>query len=178
MADIEVRALLADLKERAGNLKPALKEIGEIGLESVQRNFEVGGRPQKWAKLSPVTIRQREKLKKWPGKILQRTGAAGLVGSINYRVGDDQVGIGAKKAYATTMHYGAKKGEFGTVTASVPSHKRRVPGKRKKAIVKAHTRKMSVPWGDIPGRPFLLLQDEDMGGIKETIRKHIMAASR
>ncbi len=47
------------MSERAGDLSGAMKVIAETIVASVQRNFEVGGRPAKWALLKPSTLKKR-----------------------------------------------------------------------------------------------------------------------
>jgi len=172
----QVSQLLAQLQHKCANPQPVLHEIGEILLFSVQRNFDVGGRPA-WPKLAKSTIAQRVKAKKWPGKILQRSGAYGLLGSVNKRVGKDFVAIGTNKVYAATHQFGAKKGQFGKLTVHVKSYTKKIskPGKKKKSTVtvKAHSKQMLCPWGNIPARPFLAVQDEDLADINETIGNYL-----
>jgi phage virion morphogenesis protein len=44
------------LKGAIADMSPLMKVVGEIANTSIQRNFEVGGRPTKWVPLSKVTI--------------------------------------------------------------------------------------------------------------------------
>ena len=39
------------IAQRAGDLSPALEQIGAMLVESVRRNFDEGGRPEKWEPL-------------------------------------------------------------------------------------------------------------------------------
>lgn len=48
------------------------------------------------------------------------------------------------------------------------------PIKPKKVTVKAHIRKISLPWGDIPARPFMMIQDDDWTEIKETLAEFLL----
>ena len=75
--DLGAEKRVTEMLQRVKNLRPALKIIGEIGLTSIQRNFEVGGRPKKWKPLAPSTIKQRRRQGKWPGQILVRRGMSG-----------------------------------------------------------------------------------------------------
>lgn len=155
--DRAVRELLAGLQAKLNRMQPAMSVIGEIALESIQRNFEVGGRPDKWAPLSEGTKARRAANKKWPGQILVVTGA---LKSIVYQATEDGVTLSAHKKGAAVMHFGAKRGEFGSVTATVGAHVRKLAsGKTSK--VRAHTRRQVMPWGDIPARPFMVIQEED-----------------
>lgn len=188
MADFEIeikdsgiQEMLAMIEQRVHNLKPAMGLIGEIALGSIQENFEKGGRPS-WEPLSQTTINIRKRINKWPGRILVRSGVAGgLLGGISYRPGDNDVTLSANKPYATTHHFGAKKGSFGTVAATIKEHIRKInqafgkPIEPRDVKVKAHTRKMTLPWGDIPARPFMMVQDEDWTEIKETLAEYLMS---
>ena len=157
--DREVKTLLGVIRRRTGNLRPAMKLIGEVAHDSILKNFREGGRP-KWAELSKVTKAMRKKEGKWPGQILMRSGAAGgLSGSIHPQVRGNQVILTARKKYAALQHFGAKKGQFGTRTVSVGAfYRKSKTGKRQR--VSAHTRRMKIPWGDIPARPFMVLHKE------------------
>ena len=109
--DLGAERRVAEMLARVSNLRPVMGIIGEIGLTSIQRNFEVGGRPKKWKPLAPSTIRPRRRQGKWPGQILVRRGVSGgLLGSISYRVFAKRVVWSAKKIYAAIQHFGGKAG--------------------------------------------------------------------
>jgi phage virion morphogenesis protein len=168
--DKEIRETLNLLGRRARNLKPAFSLIGEIVRTSIVRNFEKSGRPREWKGHSETTEKRRGK----GAKILQDQGAAGgLSGSIKWKASADKVKIGTNKVYGAVHQYGAKKGSFGIVAVNIQSHLRKaVSGKSYK--VKAHTRKVSLPWGDIPARPFLMVQDEDWTEILAALNDYLM----
>jgi phage gpG-like protein len=101
--------------------------------------------------------------------------------SIGRKVDGNTVYVGTNATYASVHHFGAKKGSFGTFVHMVKSHQRQVTqafGKQLKfpvwANVHAHAREVSLPWGDIPARPFMLLQDEDVDDIKGLLETWIM----
>ena len=52
-------AVLDAIRNNGKKLEPAFKASGLIAMESVNRNFIEGGRPEKWKSLAPITIRQR-----------------------------------------------------------------------------------------------------------------------
>lgn len=109
--DSELKNIIKKVRAKFSNLQPAMSIVGEILLTSIQRNFEVGGRPQKWTPLKKATIKQRTAQKKWPGQILIRTGVSGgLLGSISYRAAADHVTLSANKKYAAIHHFGGKAG--------------------------------------------------------------------
>ena len=163
--DREVKKLLCRIQKNLGDLTPAMKIIGSTVRTSIIRNFEKSGRPSKWAKHSKQTEDRRGK----GAKILMAQGfAGGLAGSINYQADKDSVEIGTNKIYGAVHQFGAKKGSFGTVAANIKAHL------RKGVKVKAHTRKMNLPWGDIPAREFLMVQDEDWTEITAELNDYII----
>ncbi len=162
--DREVKELVGRIQKNLGDLTPAMKIIGSTIRTSIVRNFEKSGRPGKWDKHSETTEKRRGK----GAKILMARGlAGGLAASINYKAGKKSVTIGTNKVYGAVHQFGAKKGSFGMVTANIKAHL------RKGTKVKAHTRKMKLPWGDIPARPFLMIQNEDWTEIRAALNDFI-----
>ncbi|MDH2525261.1 phage virion morphogenesis protein [Acinetobacter baumannii] len=82
-----------------------------------------------WAGLSLVTIARRKS-----GKILFVSGQ--LRRSITTRVSDNEVEIGTNDPKAPTQHFGAKQGQYGKSSRNGP-----------------------LPWGNIPARPFLPMDE-------------------
>ena len=159
--DQGVRKRLERIQERFDDLRPGLKIVGEIVQGSILQNFEVGGRPRKWKRLSDITIKERTEQKKWPGQILVRSGR--MKSSIDYQVQPDELVVFATDKRTAVHQFGAKKGSFGEVRVWVRPHKR---GERS---VKGHYRTMRLPWGDIPARPFMMVQAEDWRDISERL---------
>jgi phage virion morphogenesis protein len=167
--DSELQKDLRGILGRFNDLRPAMKIIGSIVRASVDKNFEAEGRPRKWAPLAESTKKRRKDT-----PLLQVQGHhGGLRGSINYQSFDDRVVVGTNKVYAAVHQFGAQKGSFGTVLAQVPAHERKLPS-GKMVEVKAHTRKITAPWGDIPARPFLMVQDEDWVEIKHELSDYLL----
>jgi len=112
--DQGVRRLLRRFADKVKKPGPALAEIGETGMSAIDDVFDSEGGGS-WPDLKESTKRQRLKVGKWPGKMLQRSGAAGgLLGSINYKKvskGADgpKVIWGTNKVYARVHHFGYKK---------------------------------------------------------------------
>lgn len=163
--DRRVRRLLEKISTRIRNTKPVMGVIGEIVQTSIQRNFEVGGRPTKWPALSKHTIARRTAQGKWPGQILV---VQGRLRGIVYQAYRDRVKVSANQPQAAVQHFGAKKGSFGTVAARVGAHIRRLKS-GKEVSVKAHTKTSKMPWGDIPSRKFMLVQDEDWNEMADAL---------
>ena len=115
--DSAVRRMIEGLLKRLSNMAPAMRVIGEIVHESIQTNFEEGGRPKKWEELKSATIKQREKRGHWPGRILVESGVSGgLMGSITYKPYPKKVVMLANKKYAAIHHFGGKAGRGRQVT--------------------------------------------------------------
>jgi len=168
IAKVQDAVLTAMLKRTLGRLTdktPVNKIIGSIVRTSVIRNFEKSGRPTKWKKHSKTTEAKRGK----GAKILMVQGmGSGLAGSVHYKAGPDRVTVGTDKKHGATHQFGAKKGSFGTVVANIKAHM------RKGVPVRAHTRRMVLPWGDIPARPFLEVQTEDWIEIKAALAEYLI----
>jgi phage gpG-like protein len=172
--------LLANLKAKIEDITPLNAEISEVLISSVHENFLVGGRYSRvgsfnggntsWQDLSDVTKKAREKIKKWPGQLLRVSGR--LFNSIVTKVTKDSAQVGTNLEYARTHQYGAKRGSLGTKTVTVKSHTKTINGK--KVTVKSHQKRQQIPWGDIPARPFLVVQEEDLSQIGDMIMNRIM----
>lgn len=170
----ELQKVCVKIVERGANKKDALRTIGAIARESIRYNFRAGGRPNKWVASKRVTAKR--------GQTLRKSGR--LMNSITSTIAGDRVIVGTNVIYAAVQNYGAKKFSFGTVLAKIPAHSRKNPardikdGRKKMAggvsFVRAHTRTMKLPWGDIPARPFMVLQQEDILSMEIAIAKQII----
>lgn len=103
----QVSQMLLRLRSKVENLRPVMAEIGEIVVESVQRNFEEHRSPddRSWAKLSNQYAVWKSEIK---GRniddilILNRI----LMGSIHWSAGSHEVRIGTNVDYAATHQFG------------------------------------------------------------------------
>lgn len=105
--DIEDRAVVAaltTLRAAARDLKPAMRDISVAFSSESKRQFakEVGPDNTPWARLRPVTVRQRKREGKWPGKKLRRSGQ--LAASVTPGANEQSAWIGSNKPYAA-MHF-------------------------------------------------------------------------
>ncbi|MBU0945516.1 MAG: phage virion morphogenesis protein [Proteobacteria bacterium] len=169
--DARLQEILARSIERCENKQQALKAVGAIVRESIRTNFREGGRPEKW---QPSRRSSAESI---PGRrigTLRDTNR--LMNSFTIRADQNSVVVGTNVEYAATHQYGARKFSFGTVVAKVPAHYRTFKGKFK-IQVKAHSRKMKLPWGDIPARPFMHIQTDDIRDIEEILAAHIIGGT-
>ena len=161
----EVSAMLEGAADRIGD-QLFLSKAGSIVQASVKRNFARGGRPVPW-----------KPLKHRKGRPLRDTGR--LMNSITKKISGDAVYVGTNVIYAATHQFGAKKGRYGNISVLVPAHRRKIKsgnvrGKKSGVtFVKSHKRKMAIPWGDVPARPFLMIQDEDIIKIQRVEAQYI-----
>ena len=106
--DAELQEVLGKLILKTQNLRPLMKNISGIMLDSVEENFEKEGRPDKWQELAKSTIKQRKKKGYWPGRILQVRGE--LASSITSYYDSDSAIVGTNKAYAAIHQFGGDAG--------------------------------------------------------------------
>ncbi len=144
---VDTRALeklFKQLAARTSNTRPAMLAIAQTLQESIEKNFNVGGRP-KWQPLSKSRINQRSKVHSrgegkptkatWPGQVLVDLGL--LEDSISSRATNDTAIVGANRDYAAAMQLG-------------------------------------VPAKNIPARPFLAIQPEDIKEAEAILLRHLL----
>jgi phage gpG-like protein len=158
--DGAIRAWMAKLQESGSNLRPALTNIGEAVRTSVYLRFRSGGPAPSgapWAPLSAVTLAMRRKGKGTGGsKPLWSTGR--LANSIHAVVDSNSVTVGTDVKYAAMQHFGARQGQFGRYS-QIGRVRKYGLGTFKGS---AGTQKgFPIPWGNVPGRPFLGISQED-----------------
>ena len=102
--DSRVRAMLKRLARRMTDMRPVMAEIGEIVVESIQRNFDEqrspGGAP--WKPLTQETLKR----KRHPDRILYETGT--LFRSIHPEPRSRSVSIGTNVIYGAVHQFGYK----------------------------------------------------------------------
>lgn len=96
-------AMLRKIAQKSHDTRPAMVEIAEMMLFSVEENFEQEGRP-KWEDLKESTKRARARRGTWPGKILQESRQ--LLGSLTRRATATEAIVGSNKEYAATQFLG------------------------------------------------------------------------
>lgn len=159
----DVQRALKDLAGRLGDLRPALKAIGEDLQESTKRRFETSTAPDgtPWEPNSPVTIaRQVHSVKGTrtkDGQLLTKKGAA--------RWDSKKPLIGETKALSEQIHW-ALQGQSAVVVFSSMEYA---------AMQQFGGTRAEFPhlWGDIPARPFFGLSDKDQALIERTLREHL-----
>lgn len=153
--DEAVQAEIKRLSARIGSPRPILGAIGEILIDSTTKRFARGVGPdgKKWKRNAPSTIsrylaafgnsRRRQGTKRpLIGESLS------LSTTISSSVSGRTLSVGSPMIYASTQHFGASRGAFG-------SNRRGSP----------------IPWGDIPARPFLGISAEDREDILDSLRE-------
>ena len=105
----EVLTRLQELASRGENLRPLMKNIAGIMATATEDNFKDEGRPDKWIDLSETTKKQRQKIGKYPGQILQVSGQ--LASSVSTAYDDNSAVIGSNLAYAAIHQLGGQTGK-------------------------------------------------------------------
>ena len=105
----EVLTRLQELASRGENLRPLMKNIAGIMSTATEDNFKDEGRPEKWVDLSETTKKQRQKIGKYPGQILQVSGQ--LASSVSTAYDDNSAVIGSNLAYAAIHQLGGQAGK-------------------------------------------------------------------
>lgn len=164
---------LQALQAKAGNLGPALREIGEDLQDSTLKRFETSTGPdgQPWEANTQATLDaylrklggaydkagNRTGTKKGWGEGGAKAGKAlgakrPLIGesralstTIDYRVSGNTLEVGSPMEYAAMQQFGGTKGEFPNL------------------------------WGDIPARPFLGVSEQDEGKILDVLQRYFSA---
>jgi len=149
--DKQVLAALNGAAKRCADIGPLLEEIGEIVKLSVKRNFEDGGRPDKW-KVSKRAAAQG-------GITLSDTGR--LRNSITSLASGRVVEIGTNVKYAPFHQFGTK----GYIIRPKNKKALNIPG--------IGLRKWARHPG-LPARPFLMVQEADKVVILETIGSYVL----
>lgn len=147
----EVSDFFKQISNKISDLTPIMNIAGETIQSSVVENFRAGGRPDKWQESKRALLQD--------GQTLVDT--ARLRTSINYKASRNKVAIGTNVVYAAIHQFGSQQ------TQNVKQHKRKKKGGGT-TTVKPFTRKMNMP-----KRPFLLVQDEDITEIQEATIEYL-----
>jgi len=116
--DADVISGLQRLRDKVGNIRPALAEIGEVMTESTKHRFETTTGPDGglWTANSPVTLDNKSGSKPLTGE----TGT--LMQSIHSQLdGEFAVEIGSNKDQAAMMQFGGTKEQFPHLWGDIPA---------------------------------------------------------
>ena len=111
---------MQELASRGENLRPLMKNIAGIMATATEDNFKDEGRPDKWIDLSETTKKQRQKIGKYPGQILQVSGQ--LASSVSTAYDGNSAVIGSNLAYAAIHQLGGQAGKNKKTTISARSY--------------------------------------------------------
>lgn len=160
---------LKNLESKAKDMTPAMKKISASMATKIRMCFKNEKNPEgnPWAK--------SHRAKRDSGMSLADTGR--LKVSINHKYTGTIAAAGTNVKYARVMHFGAKKGAFGShnVTQTIKPFIRTRKGKQER--VRSHTRNRTIPtpFGDIPSRKFVGMSNQDkekyLNIIKEELEK-------
>lgn len=164
LRDRDLRRALAHLVVAGEDLSPATREIAGFLMSITEDAFERERDPatgEAWAPLSEVTLRRREKSRHvgaGGARKLQVSGS--LLDSIIADYDDSTAVVGTNLRYATTQHFGPRRGEFG------------------RGAFAAGKGSFPIPWGDIPPRPFFGLNATDEQAVIDILQDHLERAFR
>ena len=148
-----VEAEFQRLERELHDLSPVMSDIGEYLLESTRKRFKDGGPAPDgtpWAPKSQATMDNYRRMNRGVNpKPLTHQGDLSLFG-LHQDSGPNFAEVGASPVYAAVMQFGAAKGAFGKTA-----------------------RGSSIPWADIPARPFLGVSKEDEEAILDTISEYL-----
>jgi len=141
----DVLLVLQGMSSRMGNLKPAMRKIGDLVKNSSKGNFKAQSAPDgtPWKPLSPVTIalRRAGKNKGASDQILLDTGV--LRNSITVeKVTDSSVTVSSRLKYSAIHQFGGKAGRGRKVT--------------------------------IPARPYIGIKPGEERDIADILRSHVL----
>ncbi|MEW6378598.1 MAG: phage virion morphogenesis protein [bacterium] len=177
----EVQTTFIQVAHRLEDMRPVFQDFQGRMQRSISRNFAEGGRPVKWEPSKRALSRGRGKGK--TGQTLRKSGILlnSLTGPGSSTTGPDFLEIATNVPYAKTHQYGAEKGSFGTVQVRVKQHTVKAFIRKGRPVrehtVREHTRLQKLPWGDIPARKFLLVQDSDIVYLKRSIARYVFGTA-
>lgn len=151
--DAEVDAAFAEIEKRLTDMRPVFEVLGDLLKDSTEERFDEGVSPDgiPWAPKSQTTIDAYAargltvSSKPLHGPNLD---TLTLRKSFFHEATSDALTLGTNKVQAAAMHFGMAKGAAGQTS-----------------------RGGSIPWGNIPARPFVGISSEDRGAIVATVEE-------
>jgi len=166
--DDDVSAGLASLSVVLTDMSPVMNQIGEILEDSTDERWQQGIAPDgtPWTPKSQTTLDayKRRGLRASPLPLIgPNESGVPLRQSIFRQYGPDYVELGTNAIQAAVMQFGAAKGAFGTYQGKGFG---------------GSTPTISIPWGDIPARPFLGVSEADRTNILDELAEQLADATR
>ena len=152
----EITGAFDRLAASLSDLSDVMTDVGELMIRSTERNFASGTDPDgnPWVPRSQATLDAYASRK-------DTWGAHPLIGpsrtlstTINYEADATSVAWGSNVIQSAVMQFGAAKGAFGTASNG-----------------------SSIPWGDIPARPYLGLSEQDRTDIVAIVEEYLRNAT-
>lgn len=157
----DVEAQLKVLDHFMADKTDVMEDIGNYLVTAIRERIVHGGPAPDgtpWAPKKAATLaRYKAKGEGVDSRTLIHTNHLVQEG-ISHDAGPDFVEVFASPPYAAAMHFGAKRGSFGSYSGT---------DKRGRAFSGV------APWGDIPARPFLGISDDDEREIIDLISEGI-----
>ena len=153
---------LEKLARQMGDMSNVMNDIGQALVASSEKRMDEGVSPDgtPFAPRSPVTVRAYVKRGISFRGVLHKSGK--LRQSLFHTYGPEHVEIGTVEPYAAVMQFGAQQGQFGAFI-----------GKDKLGRDHFH----SIPWGNIPARPFLGISPLDETNILDILAEWAESAA-
>jgi phage virion morphogenesis protein len=163
--DKQVQRLFTRLKRNVTDLRPAFRAIGEIVRSSVIRNFQEGGRPEKWEPTKVKSI-YRAYLGRGKRKRKAYTLKGGFTkGFTRYTSGKKTLIDRGKLQNSITVRAGAARVVVGTNRVYARIHQMGGMAGRNKKV-------------RIPARPYLMVQEEDWETMRDCLRGFLMKGAQ
>ena len=173
--DEGLNELLGKISADMGDTLPLTRTLSGVMKAEVMQNFEEEGRLS-WKPLLPSTIAQRRREGTWPGKILNRHGAVGLVGSITTRATPEESIVGTNKPYAAAQNFGARIIRYARSALRLPN--RGKDGRLAKGFQKeGHGASTGTYEIDIPARPFMVVSQAGISKLMDKTRAWLAKVS-
>lgn len=109
----DIQSALNGLLRQINDTRPVMRAISEVLLDSIEESLDNEADPETgapWQPLADVTIAQRKRAGKWPGKMLQYS-QGGLASSFSANYGDQFAAASSNKPYAAIHHFGGMAGK-------------------------------------------------------------------
>jgi phage virion morphogenesis protein len=149
-------ALFAALDAALTDMTPVMNDLGEYLTTSTKDRFKAGTAPDgtKWAPKSQTTLNRYGARKSNRVDLRPLFGPTGLLSQqIFHEASAVDVSWGSNLIYSAVMQFGAAKGAFGTMANGA-----------------------SIPWGNIPARPFIGVSADDQANIIATLEDWLSGA--
>jgi phage gpG-like protein len=182
--DPEINAIASRIRDMGGDLKPAMRDVGELLVRSTKKRFADGRGPDGtfWPSNTQATLETLMRRK--AGGTVRRKGEkikrpyARKDGRLNKRGAQVMMGkkplIGESKRLGDEIHYAAS--DSGVEVGSPMEYAAVQQFGAGKGEFGRTKRGAPIPWGDIPARPFLGLSDVDKLMVMDILNDHLAAA--